>query len=91
MLAGIGFDVHAVREGTEALFDFQDSPFDLVLTDYELPIIDGYQMGRKIKSQRPATRVVIMTGLGRSAVAGLMVDNAIDAFPEFLLRDNFVL
>ena len=80
MLVRIGYDVHTVREGIEALYDFHDSPFDLVLTDYEMPIIDGYQMGRKIKFQRPATRVVIMTGLGRSAVGGLMADNTIDGW-----------
>ena len=80
MLSRIGFDVHTVGEGTNALFDFQSSPCDLVLTDYEMPIVNGYQMGRIIKIQRPATRVVIMTGLCRAAVAGMMPDHAIDGW-----------
>jgi DNA-binding response OmpR family regulator len=89
MLAGIGFKVRTAGEGTDALFDSRNSPCDLVLTDYEMPIINGYQLGRRIKSQRPATRVVIMTGLGRAAVAGLMADNSIDGwlFKPFHLEE----
>jgi DNA-binding response OmpR family regulator len=89
MLVGIGYEVRTAGEGTDALFDSRNSPCDLVLTDYEMPIINGYQLGRRIKSQRPATRVVIMTGLGRAAVAGLMADNSIDGwlFKPFHLEE----
>jgi CheY-like chemotaxis protein len=89
MLKKIGYNVHAVGEGTEALFHFHSSPCDLVLTDYELPAINGYQLGRKVKSECPGTRVVIMTGLYRSSVTGLMGDKNIDGwlFKPFYLNE----
>ncbi len=80
MLNELGYEVRTAGEGAEALFHFHRSPCDLVLTDYEMPAINGYQLGRKIKSQSPLTRVVIMTGLGRAAVTGLMNDEGIDGW-----------
>jgi CheY-like chemotaxis protein len=60
-----------------------------VLSDYEMPAINGYQLGRKIKSKVPQIRVVIMTGLDRAAVAGLMSDESIDGwlFKPFYLEE----
>ncbi len=89
MLKNIGFNVDAAGEGTEALFHFNSSPCNLVLTDYEMPAINGYQLGRKIKTLHPGTRVVIMTGLCRAAVTKLMSDGDIDGwlFKPFSLKD----
>jgi CheY-like chemotaxis protein len=80
MLNRIGYAVRKAAEGMQALFDLSGAPCELVLTDYEMPGINGYQLGRKIKSQHPATRVVIMTGLSRHAVAGMMSDVSIDGW-----------
>lgn len=89
MLGMLGFNVQKAEQGVDALFHFQRAPCRLVLTDFEMPIINGYQLGRKIKSQAPGTRVVIMTGLGRPAVAGLIKDASIDGwlFKPFLLEE----
>jgi CheY-like chemotaxis protein len=89
MLKELGYEVHMASEGAEALFHFHSSPCKLVLTDYEMPAINGYQLGRKIKSKVPQIRVVIMTGLDRAAVAGLMSDESIDGwlFKPFYLEE----
>ncbi len=89
MLKNLGYEVRTAGEGTEALFHFHSSPCGLVLTDYEMPAINGYQLGRKIKSKVPEIRVVIMTGLGRAAVAELMSDDSIDGwlFKPFYLEE----
>lgn len=80
MLRRLGFAVRTAGESAEALFEFHRSPSKLVLTDYEMPAINGYQLGRRIKAQLPRTRVVIMTGSGRDAVAGIMSDEDIDGW-----------
>jgi len=80
MLIKLGYAVHTAGEGAEALFHFHSSPCELVLTDYEMPAINGYQLGRKVKGQFPESRVVIMTGLGRAVVSGMMCDKSIDGW-----------
>jgi CheY-like chemotaxis protein len=80
MLRNIGFSVRTASEGSQALLDFKLAPCDLVLTDYEMPAINGYQLGCEIKSQNPSTCVVIMTGSSRAAVKGLMSNGGIDGW-----------
>lgn len=89
MLRKIGYQVSVAGEGAQALFDFHRSPCDLVLTDFEMPAINGYQLGRRLKTQQPTTRVLIMTGLCHAAVAKLMTDNQIDGwlFKPFHLEE----
>lgn len=93
MLEKIGYKVHAAGEGAQALLDFSKAPCDLVLTDFQMPAINGYQLGRKIKSQYPGTRVVIMTGLSRTAMSELMSDSCIDGwlFKPFDLAELLIL
>ena len=93
MLVVLGFNVQTAEEGQAALFQFLRSPSELVLAGFEMPVINGYQLGRKIKTQAPGTRVVIMTGLGQAAVAGLMKDAGIDGwlFKPFFLEQLKVL
>jgi two-component system response regulator YesN len=80
MVGKIGFVVHTAGESTQVLSDISRPPGDLVLTDLEMPGVNGYQLGRKIKARHPGTRVVIMTGLNRTAVTGLMSDGSIDGW-----------
>lgn len=89
MLKELGYEVRTAGEGAEALFHFHSSPCGLVLTGYEMPAINGYQLGRKIKSQFPGTLVVVMTGLCRAEVTGLMSDEGIDGwlFKPFCIEE----
>ncbi|MEJ2158666.1 MAG: response regulator [Desulfobacteraceae bacterium] len=80
MLADMGYMVRTADEGTQGMIDFSRTPCDFVLTDYVMPAINGYQLGRRIKSRHPETRVVIMTGLSRIEVAGMMSDGSIDGW-----------
>lgn len=93
MLKQMGFIVHTAGDGAQALSDFSGAPCDLVLADLQMPAINGYQLGRRIKSRQPGTRVVIMTGLSRIEVTGLMGDRCIDGwlFKPFRLGELKIL
>lgn len=80
MLKSFGYRVHMLARGADALFILHRSPCALVLSDYEMHEIDGYQLGRHIKYQLPQTRIVLMTGLGQQAVADFLEDREIDAW-----------
>jgi CheY-like chemotaxis protein len=80
MLKKIGYGIHMASEGAEALFHLKHSPCNLLLTDYEMPVINGYQLSQKTKSLFTGTRVVIMTGQCQAAVTEKMGDRFIDAW-----------
>ena len=80
MLAKLSYKVHKASEGCEALLYLKESSCQLVLTDYEMPAINGFQLGLKIKNLFPETRVVIMTGLDQASVTDMVREPIIDAW-----------
>jgi len=64
----MGFEVALAANGIEALAAFLDRSFDLVLTDLEMPIMDGWRLTHSIKERSPNTPVVWMTGADRETV-----------------------
>jgi CheY-like chemotaxis protein len=67
-----------VAGGREALAALEASEFDLVLTDMRMPIVDGLAVVRWLRSHRPQTKVIAITGFAASdtehAVASLGAD-----------------
>lgn len=62
ILSCLGYEVVAGRNGTEGLALFGKSPCDFVLTDLNMPAMDGLTMARQIKAEDPLIPVVLMTG-----------------------------
>jgi len=59
-----GFATHLFREPVAALAAFQARPesFDLVLTDYNMPGMDGLEMIRSMRYQRPDLPAILVSG-----------------------------
>lgn len=58
-----GHDVKAVRDGAEALHMLQsEEPFDLLLTDIVMPIMDGIALSLKVAKDFPDLKILLMTG-----------------------------
>jgi len=64
MLEVIGYEVTLAEGGEQALGILGESEFDLVLSDLNMPGMDGTALLRSIKSSRPDLPVVIITGYG---------------------------
>jgi DNA-binding NtrC family response regulator len=64
MLDVIGYEVTLAEGGEEALKMLQESEFNLVLSDLNMPGMDGTALLRSIKSSTPDLPVVIITGYG---------------------------
>lgn len=64
-----GFDVTAVRTGSEALEAASASHFDLVCLDLKLPDMDGLEVARRLKAD-PATSNVPIVAITALAMKG---------------------
>ncbi|MFC1568160.1 response regulator transcription factor [Candidatus Margulisiibacteriota bacterium] len=64
MLKDKGHQVLAAADGEEGLklFDQKPEMIDLVLADVNMPKKDGFEVLKAIKSNRPQTPVILMTG-----------------------------
>lgn len=64
ILGDAGYDVATAATAQEGLTLATDGNFDLVMADLRLPDLNGMEMVRILKSRRPATPIVIITGYG---------------------------
>jgi PAS domain S-box-containing protein len=63
-LQALGYDVTTSTDPTQALEIFRDAPdtFDLVITDYSMPQMDGLQFARSINTLRADVPILLVTG-----------------------------
>lgn len=55
MLAAVGINARLAMNGQEAVERIQSEPFDLVLMDCQMPIMDGYQATRAVREWEGST------------------------------------
>ena len=77
MLSRLGYEVSSADSGENGLSIFRENEFDIVLSDYEMPGIDGVSLACSVKESSPRTPVVIMTGAGKETVFSRK-SNAVD-------------
>lgn len=56
-----GVEVHAAADGDEALVVLRAHDVDLVITDYRMPGMDGFQLLERVKAMAPAARLALIT------------------------------
>jgi DNA-binding NtrC family response regulator len=69
MLRKEGFAVKAVTAGADALREMQREGFDVVITDIQMPKMDGIQVLSGIKAIDPTVPVIIMTAYASQKTA----------------------
>jgi CheY-like chemotaxis protein/anti-sigma regulatory factor (Ser/Thr protein kinase) len=57
-------EVFTASKGSEALEHFKHQPFDLLITDYKMPGMDGLTLATQIRHMYPHTGIVIVTAYG---------------------------
>jgi CheY-like chemotaxis protein len=62
MAACLGYGTCTAASGEEALLRLQNDDVDLVITDYQMPLMDGFQLAAQIRRQCPNLPVIMMTG-----------------------------
>lgn len=75
LLQAAGYDVLNACDGERALDIFASMPVDLVVLDYSMPGINGGQVARKIKADRPEVPIILVSGMPMEAETLLCVDS----------------
>jgi two-component system cell cycle response regulator DivK len=82
LLGSVGFEMIEAGDGQEALVQVAKQRPDLILMDIQLPIMDGYEATRRIKSD-PATKsipIIVVTSYALSGDEGKARAAGCDAY-----------
>jgi DNA-binding NtrC family response regulator len=82
MLRAPGVKIDAAADGDEALRLFRRGAYDLVISDLSMPGLDGLDLMRAVKREAPATRFVLLSGVGTIPAALTAVRAGADDFLE---------
>ncbi|HET9220854.1 MAG TPA: GAF domain-containing protein, partial [Roseiflexaceae bacterium] len=88
-LARLGYQVEAVADGTAALEQALARDYDLVISDIQMPGMDGVALYRQLHERRPALRWLILTGdtMGERSRT-FLEQTALPVLPKPFTRDQ---
>ena len=90
MIKRIGYAPTLSMGPMDALSQLRQADFDILLTDYDMPEMNGYDLAKKVKAKLIYIKVVIMTGHCPETISDIIENNSIvDAFllKPFSLND----
>lgn len=65
-LESMGFEIRIAHEAYEALSVARDFNPDAALLDIGLPVMDGYELARRLREERRGIRIIAVTGYGQA-------------------------
>lgn len=78
MLSSLGAQVDSVADGKDALEVLSGTLFDAVLTDYHMPIVNGYEFVKELRSRGFKGLVVCMSAAASSEELDSMIEVGAD-------------
>jgi len=69
------YEVETATSGLEALQNLKENPVDVVVSDINMPEIDGFKLLREVRSRYPDVLLILITGFGT-------IENAVEAMRE---------
>ncbi len=70
MLENLGYQADAVSNGQKALERLSNQPYDVVLMDCQMPVLDGYEATRRIRQQTSLQSQPTIIGVTAYAMVG---------------------
>lgn len=87
-LADRGYRVLTADNGEEALRTFRNARPDLVLTDIKMPGMDGIELLKRVKQEKPDAEVIMITGHGDMELAVQSLKHEASDFITKPIRDD---
>jgi PAS domain S-box-containing protein len=81
-LTDMGFRVDTAESGEEALTKIREIRYDAIVSDYQMPDMDGITLLKEIRKEFPDIPFILFTGRGREEV----VIQAIESGADFYLQ-----
>lgn len=66
LLAREGYDVKTAANGSEALNQIRCQPVELIITDLNMPVMNGLAFLRELNREQPASNVIMITAHGEA-------------------------
>lgn len=63
VLTSKGYEVTIAQTGKEAIDLLEDHSFDLLIIDYQLPVLTGKEVIQQLEQKNNKTPVIVMSGL----------------------------
>jgi DNA-binding response OmpR family regulator len=79
-LSRAGFEVRAARDGREAMEEYDRRTPDLLLLDLMLPVLDGFEVFRRVRSRGRRTPVIMLTARGAETERVVGLDSGADDY-----------
>ncbi|MDQ0137454.1 CheY-like chemotaxis protein [Neorhizobium galegae] len=57
-----GHETHEAGDGAEGLEKLSEGPFDLLLSDIRMPVMDGIELVHQASARFPDLKILLMTG-----------------------------
>jgi DNA-binding response OmpR family regulator len=73
-----GHEVDGAADGESALAKIAVGPVDLLVVDYKMPGIDGFEVIRRARALNRSLRIVLITGHGTREVVGEAIDGGVN-------------
>jgi CheY-like chemotaxis protein len=80
VLKSFKFDVSSTKGGFAAMHLLNQSNYDLVITDLQIPDFDGYALAGWLKQKSENTKAIVMTGFGNSEVLNHINSHVVDGW-----------
>jgi len=91
VLSNNGFEVSIAKDGQDSLEQMEANSFDLVITDIQMPRLDGIEMLKRMKKSGRKEKVIIMTGnISDRRLKGKDIPRIITRLEKPFRMDNFL-
>ena len=80
LLKRLGYDCLTAQNGPEAIQLINDHRPDLVVTDLNLPVGDGFEVSRHVQQSLPQTPVIVITAYHTPDTVGQAYANGASAY-----------
>ena len=79
LLSSVGLEVRAAADGAAALESLAEEPADLIVSDVEMPVMDGFELLRQLRQRAMRVPVVMVTTRGSVSDRALAAELGADA------------